>query len=139
MLRYLRRGVLPVFYDHVRGHDHALYRALLHEARYFQIDRLEAWIGDKSYLQEVKVMHSAEVVESADQLLATLEPNTEVQYYPTWTTKKVYVCPRGIYGHNGNPSACGRQCMKAQGDAENDYVDEAVLKVLVIKKQAVFK
>jgi BTB/POZ domain-containing protein KCTD9 len=50
ILRYLRRGVLPIFYDNIRGHDHGLYRALLEEARYFQIDRLENWLSDKSYI-----------------------------------------------------------------------------------------
>src|SRR5437763_426520 len=40
ILRYLRRGVHPIFYDNLRGHDHALYQALLEEARYFQIGEL---------------------------------------------------------------------------------------------------
>jgi BTB/POZ domain-containing protein KCTD9 len=43
ILRYPRRGVLPVFYDNLRGHNHALYRALLEEARYFQTGQLENW------------------------------------------------------------------------------------------------
>src|SRR3954471_305451 len=35
ILRYLRRRVLPLFYDKAKGHDYALYLALLEEAKYF--------------------------------------------------------------------------------------------------------
>lgn len=41
VLRYLRWGELPVIYDNVKGHGHALYLALLEEAKYFQIPRWE--------------------------------------------------------------------------------------------------
>ncbi|KAI9773729.1 MAG: hypothetical protein M1839_002027 [Geoglossum umbratile] len=47
ILRYLRRAVLPVFYDKLKGHDHALYLALLEEAKYFQIARLAKWLEEK--------------------------------------------------------------------------------------------
>ncbi len=36
ILRYLRRGVFPIFYDNVKGHNHALYLALLQEANIFK-------------------------------------------------------------------------------------------------------
>lgn len=42
ILRYLRRNILPIFYDNHKGHDHGLYLALLIEARFFQIARLES-------------------------------------------------------------------------------------------------
>jgi hypothetical protein len=35
ILRYLRRGVFPLFFDTAKGHDPYLYLALLEEARYF--------------------------------------------------------------------------------------------------------
>ncbi|CZT06998.1 uncharacterized protein RAG0_12579 [Rhynchosporium agropyri] len=38
ILRYLRTGVLPVFYDRAEGHDFALYQALLEEAKYFVVE-----------------------------------------------------------------------------------------------------
>ena len=44
ILRYLRTGVLPVFCDSRKGHDFALYQALLEEAEYFVIERLEKWL-----------------------------------------------------------------------------------------------
>lgn len=40
ILRYLRRGVFPLFFGAVKGHDYHLYLSLLEEARYFQIRRL---------------------------------------------------------------------------------------------------
>jgi len=39
ILRYLRRGLFPIFRDIQKGHDHLLYLALLEEARYFQVTR----------------------------------------------------------------------------------------------------
>jgi hypothetical protein len=54
ILRYLRRGVRPIFYDNVKGHDHALYFALLKEAQYFQIPKLESWLRGRNYLQAVR-------------------------------------------------------------------------------------
>lgn len=41
-------------------------------------------------------------------------------------TKKVYVCPHGIYVHRGNTGACGRLCRKTQSDAEDEYVDPKI-------------
>lgn len=40
-LHYLRRRVLPMFYDIGKGHSHALCLALLEEARNFLIARLQ--------------------------------------------------------------------------------------------------
>jgi BTB/POZ domain-containing protein KCTD9 len=139
ILRYLRRGVLPVFYDNSKGHDHALYLALLEEARYFQIPRLEEWLEDKTYLQAIKIMHT--VVDAGDAESLGPEPvrtDMTLEYHPTRTTKKVYVCPRGILVHRGDSSRCGRQCMNAKGDSDDQYEDEQVLEVVVIRKQIVF-
>jgi len=138
ILRYLRRGVLPIFYDKMKGHDYALYLALLEEAKYFQITRLKDWLEKKQYLLTLKTKYSATEIEGAEALLATLGTDMEVEYFPAWSTKKVYICPRGIYVHRGNPCACGRDCRKAQGDADDIYDEEPFLRTLVVEKQAVF-
>ncbi len=138
ILRYLRRGVLPIFYDKMKGHDYALYLALLEEAKYFQITRLKDWLEKKQYLLTLKTKYSATEIEGAEALHATLGTDMEVEYFPAWSTKKVYICPRGIYVHRGNPRACGRDCRKAQGDADDIYDEEPVLRTLVLEKQAVF-
>ncbi|KAI9731296.1 MAG: hypothetical protein M1834_005199 [Cirrosporium novae-zelandiae] len=138
ILRYLRRGVLPVFYDKSTGYDHALYFALLREAKYFQITRLQKWIEDKTYLQSVKVVYSAVEFEGINGLDGFTSTDVDVEYHPVWKTRKIYVCPRDIFVHRGNPTACGRSCRKAQGDVEDQYVEEEVLKTLIIRKQTIF-
>lgn len=137
ILRYLRRGVLPIFYDRHRGHDHALYVALLEEARYFQIDRLRRWLEEKHYLQAVATVRSAVEVEGLASLPAFDTTDTEFEYFPTWTIKKVYVCPRAIEVHRGKPGMCGRACHQAQGNAPTKFVDEMVLRTLVVRKRTV--
>ncbi|KAI9375528.1 hypothetical protein BJX61DRAFT_539680 [Aspergillus egyptiacus] len=137
ILRYLRRGVLPIFYDNDRGHDHALYLALLEEARYFQIARLQDWLENKRYLYALAVNYSVEELEGTEGLSTTLPTHTEAEYYPGWETRKVYVCPRWIEWHRGQPQRCGMKCMKARGDDEDVYDEELVLRVMVVKKQMV--
>lgn len=138
ILRHLRRGILPVFYDNVKGHDHTLYLALLEEAKYFQIPRLEKWLKDKTYLQAVKISSSAVEFESIQDVTEIVRSDVELEYHPTWITQKVYVCPRDIYVHRGNPDACGRACKRALGERTNEYIEEKVLKVLVIRRQTTF-
>ncbi|KAK4980969.1 hypothetical protein LTR28_010467 [Elasticomyces elasticus] len=105
ILRYLRRGVLPVFYDMHKGHDYALYLALLEEAKYFQIPRLQEWLENKRYLRALMVECSVEEVEGVGCLSTTRATDEYVEYYPGWGTKKVYVCPRGIFIHRGKPAS----------------------------------
>ena len=42
----------------------------------------------------------------------------------------MYVCARAIAEHRGDRRACGSLCRIAQGDEEDKYQDEDVLKVL---------
>ncbi|KAF7901774.1 uncharacterized protein EAF01_007073 [Botrytis porri] len=135
ILRYLRRSVLPIFYDIKKGHDHALYLALLGEARYFQIARLENWLQNKRYLYAVRIYSSVE--ELNDLWSESLSTEEIVEYRPRWDTKQVYICPRGLGVHRGNSNACGRQCERARGDSEYIYENEPVLKTLVIRKKLV--
>jgi hypothetical protein len=139
VLRYLRRGVPPIFYDMAKGHDQALYLALLGEARYFQIPRLQKWLEDKRYFDAVKVKRVAEEVEDISLLSATLPTYVaDVEYYPSWGARKVYVCPRGIYVHRAKPEACGKACKRAQGDADDLYDEEPTSRTLMIKKEVIF-
>ena len=138
ILRYLRSSALPVFYSGFAGHDYGMYQALLGEAQYFQIVRLTDWLKNKEYEKAVKVEYSAEEFEGCRELTQSYCSNLQMEYHPTWMTKKVYICPRGIWIHRGNPSACGRSCMKAQGDTGNQFEDEDVLKTVVISKRTVF-
>jgi BTB/POZ domain-containing protein KCTD9 len=101
ILRYLRRGVLPIFYDASKGHDHGLYLALLEEARYFQITRLIDWLGKKLYLQAIKIETTVDEAEGLEELHGKVDTDCEISYYPVWKKEKVYVCPRDIDLHRG--------------------------------------
>lgn len=138
ILRYLRRGVLPVFYNESRGHDHALYLALLEEARYFDIPRLQKWLHDKTYLQAVKIEYSAEELLDNQLVSEVTGADVQVKSKAAWKTKQVYICPRGIFRHRDNPRACGRACEKIRGDAGWEYVDEQYLKTFAIRKRTFF-
>jgi hypothetical protein len=54
-MRYLRRGVLPIFHDNTKGHHYSLYVALLEEAKLFQISLLEKWLKNKGYFEALKI------------------------------------------------------------------------------------
>lgn len=127
-----------VFYDRSNGHDYYLYTAVLQQARYFQIDRLERWIAEKRYHQVVRVQRFGSVERGADGFNETLGTDVEVECHPTWRTEKVYVCPRGIASHRGNPDACGRMCRSRQGEADPEFADEDVLKIVKVCKRIIF-
>jgi len=55
--------MLPIFYDNMKGHNHALYLALLEEAKYFRIPRLQNWLKGKGFLQARKIRYSMNEVE----------------------------------------------------------------------------
>lgn len=138
ILRYLRRGVFPIFYDKTNGHNHCLYLALLEEAKYFQITQLKEWLEKKQYLRVITIKCSAKEVNQPEDLRMSRSSDMDVTFYPAWGTKKVYVCPRGISSHRGNPYACGRACKNAQGEDEDSYEEEPELRVIVVEQQTVF-
>lgn len=138
ILRYLRRGILPFFYDKLKGHDYALYLALLQEAKYFQITRLEDWLGRERYLRAINTHYSATQTEGSIEYQIPQDSNTELEYHPEWGIKKVYICPRGIGWHRGNPLVCGVDCRRSRGSAEDIYEEVQVLRTVIVEKQTIF-
>jgi BTB/POZ domain-containing protein KCTD9 len=138
VLRYLRHGQLPIFYGNKDGHDYGMYAALLAEARYFQIDRLVRWLEKKRYLEAVKIERIPEQAEDVSALRETTLATEDIECHPFQKTEKVYICPRQICQHRGNPHACGKMCAKARGDDGAEFEDEVVLKALVVRKRVVF-
>ncbi|KAL3421725.1 hypothetical protein PVAG01_05881 [Phlyctema vagabunda] len=138
ILQYLRRGVFPIFFDDARGHDHVRYLALLEEAKYFQIARLEAWLRNKTYLRAVRVQYTASQPVSLANNTVTSE--RQLEHHVQWKNKDVYVCPRGIEVHRGNASACGRQCKSVQASLNRgpEYEKEQCVKHMVIEKTILF-
>lgn len=137
VLRYLRHEIMPIFYDEVKGHDYALYLAVLEQARFFGVEPLQKWLEEHKYVKAVKIVHSARVSEGLEDVSGSTESHVKIEHHVTWRTRKVYVCPRAIFGHMGNPNACGRLCRNARGDADDESKDEEVLKVLEVRKMTV--
>ena len=135
ILQYLRRGILPLVYDITSGHNHCFYLRMLEEAKYLKISRLENWLQGKQYLHAVKIKHSITQVESTEWEEVG-NADEQLEFHQVWEVRKVYVCPRGIPVHMGNPNACGRHCDNAR--AQNGWIwqDEAKLKTVVVRKQS---
>lgn len=142
VLGYLRNGIPPLFYNAAaNAFDYERYLALLGQARYFGIARLEDWIENERYLAAVKTKFSS-ILVSGDNVLAEIsdrfgavQGNAKLEFSPAWDTKKIYLCPRRIPVHRGQPESCGKQCNKA---GTGDYEEEKVLKVLVTRQEVIF-
>ncbi|KAF9879740.1 hypothetical protein CkaCkLH20_02551 [Colletotrichum karsti] len=69
ILRYLRTGSYPFFWDARTGFDYGMYAMLLQQSRYYLLPKLEAWIMEQKYLKVVRtdVMHrKLEVLEDQE-------------------------------------------------------------------------
>jgi BTB/POZ domain-containing protein KCTD9 len=120
VLKYLRTGVLPIFYDRVKGHDYQKYLTVCAQARYFQIARLEEWVEKKQYIYSVKVSTSVRELDSSMDLSTHHSSNEQIRVFPHRTLKKQYICPRGIWQHMGSTTVrgmeCGAQCRRQMGE-----------------------
>ncbi|KAB8240713.1 BTB/POZ protein [Aspergillus flavus] len=138
VLRYLRRGIFPIFYDPVKGHKFPVYHALLEESKYFQISRLEKWLKNQTYLEAVRVEHSVEV-RNGSSFRCTRLATSIVEYHPEWRTEKVYVCPQKKTKHLGKQRLCQKKCSKAQDDRAADYEEVPTVEaLLVVEKKIIF-
>ena len=99
---------------------------------------MEKWIQDKTYLKAIKSTHRALEVDKIEHVSRTFSSELDVEYHPSWKNEKIYICPRRILVHRGNPEGCGRQCKHTQGTAEREYEEELTLKALVIEKETTF-
>ena len=160
ILRYLRTGVLPVFYDRANGHDFALYQALLGEAKYFIIERLEKWLHERKYLEVVEIHYLA--TETQDRgsyrnhttsdsngrtfmvehnfVKITTSGNMETTMVPMVQQQNFFYCPNGKHGKS-NESYC-RSCIEQARD-DNIHVnggwrEEGELKWCIVRKEIVF-
>ncbi|CAG8958580.1 hypothetical protein HYFRA_00009897 [Hymenoscyphus fraxineus] len=112
ILRYLRRGVYPIFYDKLKGHDYALYLALLQEAKYFGIELLQNWLENKNYLQAVKITYTYEgahdKTENGPPVASLTTPaNTEVEWLNIhFRAEKGWICPHEISSHRLDVGKC---------------------------------
>lgn len=143
ILSYLRRGVFPVFYDRVHGHDEHKYHLVLEDARYYAIPALERWLDARGYISAVCVNRQAWITDSidGDGYHAKLGDGSgssliHLELTPMAPkTVEVYVCPRDIVAHYGRPELCGRACHKAQEGFAIEYHEKIVSQTLAVRTQ----
>ncbi|KAF1846513.1 uncharacterized protein K460DRAFT_377721 [Cucurbitaria berberidis CBS 394.84] len=140
LVRFMRRPpVFPLFYDKASGFDYDLYNRLAVEAEYFQLDALHEWIKAKTYACAVTVRSSAPIMCDFSDMPSTQLPANkcnDMHFVPR--VRKMYLCPRGILVHRGSPGRCGAACVRARGDGEFLYEDEAYWEVVYVQKEIVF-
>ncbi|EKG14850.1 BTB/POZ-like protein [Macrophomina phaseolina MS6] len=130
ILQYMRRGILPVYWDRQKGHDHPRYAALLVEARYFRLDALVSWLKEKRYLQVVKQHIDARIYPDHAGLdigagadVGVLHAHCFQRSMKKLEARRVYACPRGIDVHV-QPGDCGKRCKSVRGQAPPQYVEK---------------
>lgn len=142
LLRFMRRPtIFPLFYDSAKGYDYDLCTKLEAEAAHFRIEALHTWLKEKRYLQAVKV--KASTPRTWDISLDRAEPrqydgNTTEEWQAVPKVNKVYLCPRRIVVHRGEPDKCGRACHEAQGNAPNEYEDVSYTDIVVVENTTEF-
>lgn len=145
VLHYLRSAMFPLFFDAgTQSFDYGKYAALLGEARYFGIPRLEDWISKARFHDAVRIetittmVPDVEAGEGIDRVLAKADTKTDVS--TNWGTRRVYVCPRDIDVHRGDWRKCGQACEKARtrDGVGIDFEEESVLRAAVTSRRLIF-
>ncbi|KXH65860.1 hypothetical protein CSAL01_02909 [Colletotrichum salicis] len=67
ILRFLRTGMHPLFWDARNGFDYAMYAMIQEQARYYMLYDLEAWIAQQKYhdVVETQVIHQKFIIPNA--------------------------------------------------------------------------
>ncbi|KAI8957925.1 BTB/POZ protein [Daldinia sp. FL1419] len=143
ILNYLRSENFPVFFNsNTLTFDHAKYIALLGEARYFGVSKLVDWIERKKYLNVVEITRSVIVDDdvssrSMESHMSEVSGDSKVDLSTSWGVRKVYVCPRGLSFHHGNPSLCGCDLERRQQEGDR-FKEELALRAVVTVTTATF-
>ncbi|RYP73924.1 hypothetical protein DL771_003366 [Monosporascus sp. 5C6A] len=145
ILAFLRGGSFPFFFDAgSQSFDYPKYLALADQARYFGIPELEEWITKQRYLDAIKIDMSTMVIGEVGMMgrifESTSTADTRRDVSLSWDTKDVYICPRRIPVHRGDPTRCGRACDKERErlGTEPDFEKEPVLRATITTTKTVF-
>ncbi|KXH44756.1 hypothetical protein CNYM01_02221 [Colletotrichum nymphaeae SA-01] len=67
ILRFLRTGMYPLFWDARNGFDYAMYAMIQQQARYYMLYDLEAWIAQQKYhdVVETQVVHQKFIIPNS--------------------------------------------------------------------------
>jgi len=148
VLRYLQRGLLPILYSSAAGHDYGTYHALLEEARYLQIPRLERYLARQDYHRAVRTRVHVGVEEilleegGALEFYAELGSDQRVDFQqasaePTRCQKMQYMCPRGLRAHIVKGEKCDNECRDAQAGRPRQYRDIEVWRTVIVRSTTV--
>ncbi|TDZ26251.1 hypothetical protein Cob_v001173 [Colletotrichum orbiculare MAFF 240422] len=69
ILRYLRTGVYPLFWNARSGFDYGLYSLMYQQAKYYLLPKLEAWIRQQKYQDVIKF----EILHTKNEILRDQE------------------------------------------------------------------
>jgi hypothetical protein len=140
LLRFMRRPeIFPLFYTKANGFDYDLYNRLEAEAEYFQMHELHEWIKEKKYSKAIEVKIGPPIVTTIPGLPSPFphDSYTNEEVHVTACTKKVYLCPRQIRAHRGDPDACGAACKQRRAQVGVVYEDQPYWQILSMKKEVV--
>lgn len=136
VLRYLRTSMFPLFYDPDKGHDICLYLALLNQARFYQIERLENWIATKGYQEAVSrrtwansiTLCGEDQIEHLEELTHLKNESLRILKV-TQSQAKCFRCPNRNWKHDGRRQNCVRDgCITNYSSGVNE-VSMRVLKI----------
>ncbi|UNI14659.1 hypothetical protein JDV02_001264 [Purpureocillium takamizusanense] len=117
VLCFLRTRRFPLFYSRQQGFDQGLYLALLQQARFYQVQALEAWIAEKRCLDAVWISSRAvsdtlygdrQFLHMQEKLWASAEEAQVLSLKETGSASKQWRCPGNVWKHDGNRLACHR-------------------------------
>ena len=139
VLRYLRTGIFPVFYSAGGGHDEPMYHALLSQAKFYDIPKLEDWLISKSYLESVRMRTWAKTITLCGEVqidhleeLTHLSNETLTVLRVQQTQKKCHRCPQSNWRHNGKREACMKAGCVPLGRHPMIETYEVIMRVLTI-------
>jgi phytoene desaturase (3,4-didehydrolycopene-forming) len=120
ILRYLRTGMFPLFFDAARGHDYCRYLELLNQARFYQIPKLESWLAHQGYHDSVRCRTWANSITLyGEEQIAHLEELTHLKNERLHvlavenSSARVFCCPNANWRHHGRREKCARaNCLR---------------------------
>jgi BTB/POZ domain-containing protein KCTD9 len=143
LLEYMRTKVYPLFWDEVKGFDRSLYSRLAYAARSFDIESLRLWIDNREYQDLIRVETTCRMVQQdvpahvneikVHEYVGSAASSVEL--IPSAGIRKIYLCPRRIPVHKGRPDQCGRACIAEQGDDDDEFEDQPVVRTFIVKKE----
>lgn len=143
VLRYIRSGLYPIFYNDVSGHDVPRYLIVKTCAQQYGVKKLVDWITNKKYEAVVEKQYTTRWIQQKQHMIAPLKivPSDEtLTFFPISHIEQVYTCPRGIPVHRGDYSKCGQACSKAENrDYEDKFEDEFAGLVFMVHCKTVWR